>query len=467
MSKEDVTPVDKMRSAGISEASVAAFERTYRFLCSGERTDIPENMIEPVSHITGYGALAEPEENLMGALLEKTVVIKLNGGLGTSMGLKQAKSLLQIRDDLTFLDLIARQVLTLRRRHGRTVRFLLMNSFSTSKDSLSLLSRYPGLGGSDGLEILQSRVPKIDAATLRAVTYPDNPRLEWCPPGHGDLFPALISSGWLDRLLEQGVIYAFISNCDNLGATLDFRLLNVFAESDMPLLMEVTPRSEADKKGGHVARLKDGGGLLLRESSQCCEADIDKFEDISRHQFFNTNNIWLRLDLLKSRMEAAGGVLPLPVIVNRKTVDPRDAHTFPVIQLETAMGAAIECFDKAGLVVVPRSRFAPVKTCDDLFALRSDAYVMSEDSQLKLAPQRNGDPPIVNLDKRYYKHAEQVGLATPGGVPSLLKCERLEVSGQVRFEVGTAFSGWVKVSNSGSQAVVLPPGSYANETVVL
>ncbi|MFP6874579.1 MAG: UTP--glucose-1-phosphate uridylyltransferase [Verrucomicrobiales bacterium] len=467
MSEKDVAPVDKMRSAGISVPSVAAFERAYRFLSSGERTDIPEDLIEPISDISDYGGLSAPEAALVEPLLEKTVIIKLNGGLGTGMGLQQAKSLLEIRGDLTFLDLIARQILAMRKRSGRTVRFLLMNSFSTSKDSLSLLSKYPDLGGSDGFEILQSRAPKIDAATLEAVSYPDNCQLEWCPPGHGDLYPALISSGWLDRLLERGVIYAFISNSDNLGATLDFKLLNTFADSEMPFMMEVTSRSEADKKGGHIARLRNGGRLLLRELGQCPESDIDAFQDVSRHRFFNTNNLWLRLDELKSRMEIAGGVLPLPVIVNRKTVDPRDLYSLPVIQLETAMGAAIECFEKAGVVAVPRSRFLPVKTCDDLFALRSDAYVMSEDWQLRLAPERNAPPPIVHLDKRHYKHIEHVELATSDGVPSLVKCERLEVNGQVRFEVDTVFSGCVNVRNTGSQEAVLPSGFYADETVVL
>jgi UDP-N-acetylglucosamine pyrophosphorylase len=467
MSEQDVMPVEKMRRAGFSGAAVAAFERTYRFLCSGQRSDIPEEGIEPVSDVIGYDSLGEPEENCMGELLEKTVVLKLNGGLGTGMGLRQAKSLLQIRDDLTFLDMIVRQILATRGKFGRRVRFLLMNSLSTSRDTLSYLSRYPELGDNEGFEILQSQVPKIDAATLGAVSYPSDPQLEWCPPGHGDIFPALLSSNWLERLLDQGVTYAFISNCDNLGATLDFKLLHEFASSGIPFLMEVTKRSEADNKGGHIARMKDGGRLILRESGQCPEEDGSHFQDINRHRFFNTNNLWLRLDLLKDRLDAVDGVLPLPVIVNRKTVDPRDPDSRQVIQLETAMGAAIECFENAGMVVVPRSRFAPVKDCNDLFALRSDAYVMSEDSQLSLAPERNGNPPIVNLEKTHYKYVEQLDHAISSGVPSLIRCERLHVSGSVRFEGVTVFSGCVEIINAASQEVLLPAGLYENETVLL
>ncbi|MCP4849548.1 MAG: UTP--glucose-1-phosphate uridylyltransferase [Verrucomicrobiaceae bacterium] len=467
MSEQDIMPVEKMIRAGFPRVAIDAFERNYRFLCSGRRSDIPEDVIEPVSKVMDYCSLPDPEQGCMGDLLEKTVVIKLNGGLGTSMGLQQAKSLLEVRDGINFLDMIARQVIAVRGKSGRRVRFLLMNSFSTSEDSLSHLAGHPELAGNDDYEILQSQVPKIDALTLGAVRHSANPQLEWCPPGHGDIFPALLSSGWLDDLLAQGVTYAFISNCDNLGATLDFKLLHEFASSGRPFLMEVTERSEADNKGGHVARMKDTERLVLRESAQCPKEDVGYFQDISRHRFFNTNNLWLRLDLLKGILDTVGGVLPLPVIVNRKTVNPRDPESLPVIQLETAMGAAIGCFEDAELVVVPRARFAPVKNTNDLFAMRSDAYVMSEDARLSLAPERNGIPPIVDLDKSYYRYIDQLNHAIPHGSPSLINCERLQVSGPVCFDGASVFSGCVKILNKGSKKALLSAGTYEDETILL
>ncbi|HEX4644081.1 MAG TPA: UTP--glucose-1-phosphate uridylyltransferase, partial [Verrucomicrobiae bacterium] len=109
----------------------------------------------------------------------QAVVVKLNGGLGTSMGLENAKSLLVIKDGLTFLDFIARQVLHLREAHRAPLRFLLMNSFSTSGDTLAFLKKYPELGAPETLELMQSSVPKIDAATLKPVSWPANPQLEW------------------------------------------------------------------------------------------------------------------------------------------------------------------------------------------------------------------------------------------------------------------------------------------------
>jgi len=72
----------------------------------------------------------------------------------------------------------------------------------------------------------------------------------------------------------------------------------------------VTRRTAADRKGGHLARRTADGRLLLREVAQCPDADLESFQDISRHKYFNTNSLWLRLDALKAQLAADAGVLP-------------------------------------------------------------------------------------------------------------------------------------------------------------
>lgn len=427
---------EKMTGAGMGEAAVKAFERGYQLLSKGEKGQVPEQEISPANDVPHYEKATAGKSSWQGDLLAKTVVIKLNGGLGTGMGLQKAKSLLEVKDGDTFLDLIARQIGALRETTGAQVRFLLMNSFSTSEDTLRALQGGP-LAGED-VEMLQNKVPKIDAATMRPVAWPQDVEHEWCPPGHGDLYPALIGSGWLDRLLADGVEYAFVSNSDNLGATLDAGLLTWFAESEAPFAMEVTRRTESDKKGGHLAIRKEDGRLVLREVAQCPEEDLSSFQDISRHQFFNTNNLWLNLRALKDELAACDGVLPLPVIQNRKTVDPRDKQSLPVWQLETAMGAAIECFDGAVAVEVPRSRFAPVKTTGDLFALRSDAYETRTDGSVALVASRQGKPPVVNLSEEY-KLVDS--LANLGAVPSLVAAHAITIKGDNVFSEGVVITG--------------------------
>lgn len=453
----------KMRAAGLSDAAIASFRENYAALCRNETGLISEALIEPADDLPLADNM-EPSPTAQ-SLLSETVVIKLNGGLGTGMGLEKAKSLLKVKGDDSFLDFIAQQILFLRGNTGSDLRFLLMNSFSTSADTLEYLNdRYPELG--EKLEFLQNKVPKIDATTLQPVVVPDNPDQEWCPPGHGDIYAALSGSGRLKELLDAGVRYAFVSNSDNLGATLDLALLEYFAKSDQPFLMEVTRRTPSDRKGGHLARFREGGQLLLRESAQCPDDDIDSFQDIDRHRYFNTNNIWFRLDHLQEALDANGGFLPLPMIKNRKTADPRDSESAAVFQLETAMGAAIQCFDNAGAIEVGRHRFAPVKTTSDLLVLRSDACVQTPDFRLELAAQLNGVPPIVKLDSGY-KLLDGLEAALADAVPSLVECQSLQINGPVVFAPDTIIRGDVVIDNHSADPKPVPAGSYEDEMLDL
>jgi UTP--glucose-1-phosphate uridylyltransferase len=309
---------------------------------------------------------------------------------------------------------------------------------------------------------MQNAIPKVDAKTLHPASWPENPQLEWCPPGHGDLYPALLGSGWLKRLLPD-VKYMFVSNADNLGASLDLSLLHYFAESGAPFLMEVAERTAADRKGGHLA-LRNGT-LVLRESAQTPEDDLEKFQDVARHRFFNTNNLWIRLDALKRQLDRQGGFIPLPVIRNTKTIDPRDKASPAVFQLETAMGAAIECFENSGAIVVPRTRFAPVKTTPDLLGLRSDAYEVTEDWRLVLSRRRHGVPPALDLDSRHYRLVEQLDRLLAGGVPSLVECRKLSVRGPIVFQEGIVFKGTVELRNKRAVPHTLESGVYEDVTL--
>ncbi len=452
-----------MHRAGMGDAPIRAFRHSFETLASGKTGLLPESSIQPVTSLPRFENI--PKNTRGGELLAQALVVKLNGGLGTGMGLEKAKSLLPIKDGLTFLDFIARQILWLREKNNSPLRFLVMNSFSTSKDTLDFFKKYPALGDAAKLEFMQSAVPKVDAKTLQPAAWPKNPELEWCPPGHGDLYPSLLGSGWLDRLLADGVKYMFVSNSDNLGASLDPDLLSYFAASDKPFLMEVCERSPADRKGGHLAQ--NNGRFLLRETAQCPPTDEAAFQDVTRHRFFNTNNLWMRLDRIKVLLDASGGFIPLPVIQNSKTVDPRDKTSPKVVQLESAMGAAIECFPDSGAIIVPRSRFAPVKTTADLLALRSDAYQITEDWRLVLAPECQGVPPVIELDAEHYKLMDQLDAKLKDGVPSLARCRELKVTGPVAFSAKNVFIGRIAITNKTTDTKPLPPGEYRDRTVEL
>src|SRR4051812_9102274 len=446
---------EKMRRDGVGDAAIHAFADAYERLEAGETGVLPESDLEPVDEVPDADEL--PDADAADAL-DRAVVIKLNGGLGTSMGMTGPKSLVEVKDGLTFLDIIVRQVLGLRERTGARLPLVLMNSFSTRDASLEALERHDSVRADVPLDFVQNKVPKLLADGLEPAEWPDDPALEWAPPGHGDLYTALVTSGMLDDLLEHGYRYAFVSNADNLGAVLDPRILAWIAAEEIPFAMEVADRTQANRKGGHVARRRDGGGLVLREIAQTPDEDVDAFQDTERHRFFNTNTLWVDLDALRALLDERDGVLGLPMIVNRKTVDPSDKSSPEVIQLETAMGAAIDVFDGARALRVPRTRFAPVKTTNDLLALRSDAYVLTDDARVVPAEGRDG-PPLIDLDDEHFKLLGDFEARFPAGAPSLVACERLRVSGDVRFGAGVVVRGSVSVEHDGDDQLQIEDGT--------
>jgi UTP--glucose-1-phosphate uridylyltransferase len=452
----------KMRSAELSEIAIQAFVFQYQKLLDNDTGLIAEEAIEPIAQLPSLDERELPGG--IGDYLRQTLVVKLNGGLGTSMGLEKAKSLLRVRGDLTFLDIIVKQFLQLRASTASGLGLLFMNSFSTSDDTIAALQSYPELGDPRLMQLLQNRVPKIDRETLLPISWPSNPALEWCPPGHADLYVCLYGSGLLEQLLEAGKKYLFVSNADNLGATLDPNLLRFFAESGAPFLMEVTRRTPSDRKGGHLARRLDSKRLVLRESAQCPDKDLAYFQDIDRHRYFNTNNLWIRLDRLFEELTAGAGYVPLPLIRNEKNVDPRDKKTPKVFQLEAAMGAAIECFDGAAAVEVPRSRFSPVKTTNDLLAVRSDAYELDKSFRVGLRVERRGVPPKVELSDDY-KLVDQVEELVAAGVPSLIRGGSLSVKGPWRFTAGVEIVGDVRFENRSGEVKDVKPGEYRDSVV--
>ena len=448
---------------GCSDAAISAFKYNLTKLTSGANLMIPESTLKAVDSLPAYESLTKESPEL----LKTTVMVKLNGGLGTGMGLEKAKSLLELKDGMTFLDFIAKQVTDMRGKFGVPLAFMLMNSFATSADTLAHLAKYGDLQ-SEGLplEFCQNKAPKVVEADLAPAAWPSKPECEWCPPGHGDLYPAMLGTGSLDALLAKGFKYMFVSNSDNLGATMDVKLLTWFAESGKPFAMECAQRTDADKKGGHLAKDAATGELLLRESAQCPDEDEKEFQNVGKHKFFNTNNLWINLEALKATMDKNEGVLPLPVMKNSKTVDPRDKKSTKVLQLETAMGAAIASFEGAGAILIPRTRFAPVKTTNDMLALMSDAYTITDDFRMTLKEERNGVPPNVKLDGAY-KFVDALQALVPNGPPSLIGCTKLVVEGKVVFEAGVVIKGDVKVVNGSDEVKTVAAGEYADTTIEL
>ncbi len=451
----------RMQSVRQPCAAIRAFRHYYRLLCQGESGLIPSRDARPVTHLTDYAELGTCERTGH-AHAGQVLILKLNGGLGTSMGLSQSKSLIPIRDGMNFLDFIVQQVTFLRRQLGKPIPLMFMNSVHSRAATLAALETYRHLQNGMDLDFQQHQIPKIAADTLLPVNWPADPAKEWCPPGHGDIYSSLYTTGLLDTLIQQGYRYAFISNTDNLGASLDIRILGYMAERQLPMLMEVTHRTVSDRKGGHLAQDRQGQ-FLIREYAQCPDDELQQFQDIGTYQFFNTNNVWIHLPYLRRMLQRHEGFLPLPPIFNRKPVDPTQPASPAVIQMESAMGAAISLMPGASALQVPRTRFLPVKRCEDLLVMQSDVYRQTPAFRLAMNSQRSSpalrQAPAVSLDPAYYSVLTDMQKRFPHGSPSLVQCQSLSITGDVRFGQDVVIKGEASICNRSGAPYRIPDGT--------
>jgi len=396
-----------------------------------------------------------------GSVLSKLAVLKLNGGLGTSMGCVGPKSVIEVRDGMSFLDLSVRQIEYLNQKHNVNVPFLLMNSFNTDDDTQNIIKKYQG-HEVDIRTFNQSRYPRILKDSLLPVPKSfDSPISDWYPPGHGDVFESLYNSGTLDELLEKGVEYLFLSNVDNLGATVDPRILQHMIDTDSEYIMELTDETKADVKGGTIIDYE--GTVRLLEIAQVSKEHVQEFKSIKKFKYFNTNNIWLSLKAIKRIVE--NGELELEIIPNAKTVSvgAKGESDISVLQLETAVGAAIRHFENGHGVNVPRRRFLPVKTSSDLMLVKSDLYSLQH-GELSMDGSRFGPAPLIKLGT-HFKKVSDFQNRIPS-IPRILELDHLTITGAVNLGRNVTLKGTVIIVANEGSTIDIPPGSILENVVV-
>ncbi|KAK4295820.1 hypothetical protein Pmani_031641 [Petrolisthes manimaculis] len=414
--------------------------------------------------VRGYGELMEAGSGeILRSLLNKLVVVKLNGGLGTSMGCKGPKSIIPVRSDLTFLDLTVQQIEHLNKRYGSEVPLVLMNSFNTDEDTEKVIRKYQGFKVKT-YTFNQSHYPRINRESL--VPLPttstiDNNRESWYPPGHGDFYQSFKNSGLLDQFINQGKEYVFISNIDNLGATVDLRILNFLLGGQHPgqceFLMEVTDKTRADVKGGTLIKYENKVRLL--EIAQVPKEHVDDFKSVKTFKIFNTNNLWIKLSAMSEVMQEK--TLDMEVIVNNKTLD----NGTNIIQLEQAVGAAIKSFNGALGLNVPRSRFLPVKKTDDLLLVMSNLYNLQHGTLTMSSLRQFDTTPLVKLGSFHFGKVKDF-LKRFGTIPDMLELDHLAVSGDVTFGRRVVLKGTVIIIANHGDRIDIPAGAILENKII-
>lgn len=420
----------------------------------------------PEGSILKYSEISDALETDVKDALNKLVVVKLNGGLGTSMGCTGPKSLISLRRDLTFLDMNVQQIEHLNNKYGCFVPLVLMNSFNTHDETMKTLRKY----NSCNLEIHcfnQSCHPRIVKESLLPLpNVLGNKKNEfnvehWNPPGHGDIYRSFYNSGLLQKFIDKGKEFIFVSNIDNLGATVDINILTYLNNPPCTpapeFLMEVTDKTRADVKGGTLIEYE--GRQRLLEIAQVPKENVDEFKSVNKFRIFNTNNLWMKLKAIKRIVE--GNKMHMEVIVNNKTLD----NGMRIIQLETAVGAAMKNFEGARGINVPRRRFLPVKTCSDLLIIMSNLYEMQHGRLTMNSLRQFPSVPIVQLSGSHFKKVKDF-LYRFETIPDLLELDHLTVSGDVTFGKGVSLKGTVIVIANHGERIDIPSGAILENKIV-
>jgi len=392
-------------------------------------------------------------------MLDQLVVIKLNGGLGTSMGCSGPKSVIPVRNDLTFLDLTVQQIEYLNKTYDANVPLVLMNSFNTDDDTMKIIRKYSGFNVSIKT-FNQSCYPRVNKESLMPVAKScstDDDIEAWYPPGHGDFYQAFSNSGLLEEFVDQGKKYCFISNIDNLGATVDLNILNMCVDQKREFVMEVTDKTRADVKGGTLIQYE--GKLRLLEAAQVPKEHEDDFKSVKKFNVFNTNNLWISLPAIQRVVDE--NTLDMEIIVNPKQLD----GGVNVVQLETAVGAAMKCFDNASGINVPRSRFLPVKKTSDLLLVMSNLYTLDHGSLIMSPKRMFPSTPLVKLGENNFKKVSAF-LSRFGSIPDLLELDHITVSGDVTFGRGVSLRGTVIIIANHGDRIDIPAGAILENKIV-
>ncbi len=415
----------------IPEICIRDFATAYQKYVSGKIESINWSEIKEISEdkvIKYQNLLANQQQDLCEIAvqhLDQLVVLKLNGGLGTSMGLKYAKSkiMFDVKNEKTFLDIIIDQIVEINEKYQKNVDLWFFNSFNTQKDTRAFFYQKK-IKNLVYHEIIQNKFPRIETQLIDneinylPFSYSENYEQEWYPPGHGDIYRVFHINKIIESWLKQGKKFLFVSNSDNLGANIDLMIFGYFLKENLPFLMEVCQKTPLDRKGGIIVEYQNE--IRLVESVEVPKKNITDFENINKYCFFNTNSLWFYLpallEILKNKFE-------IPLIINPKTINKRD-----VIQLESAMGSIIRFFPSSKIIKVPRERFLAVKTNNELLLMRSD-YL--KDHKINLLRKKVDLVPEIKLSNNYHDLIDfekyfQV-------IPSLINIEKLYLEGEIFF----------------------------------
>lgn len=419
-------------------------------LISGEKMNWEKVKPISVKNLIDLDDIKKKEKQMSKAkikeLLSKVVVLKLNGGLGTSMGLKIPKSMLEVQQKMNFLEIIIQQLILLNKEYGVSIPLVLMNSFNTDEMIKTYLKETEDKHKDIKIHCFNQKMnPKILESTLLPLASNYEDPTEFNPPGHGDIYDSFVKAGLHKKFLNDGKEYLFLSNVDNLGATIDFSILQYLLDNKKEFCLEVTKKTLNDVKGGTLIETEDGKVKLL-ELAQVPKENVAEFCSIDKFKVFNTNNMWINLNAISKRLEK---IKESEIIFNKKICKGKK-----IIQLEQACGAAISSFENAMGLEVSRKRFLPVKKCCDLFLIQSELFTMKDDFSFVKMNEKPLPRVIFNGDE--FNNVLEYNRRFICGLPKIKNLKKLTLTGDIRFGKDIELNGEIELNVKPEKTMYIP-----------
>ncbi|XVF56735.1 hypothetical protein PTKIN_Ptkin06aG0144200 [Pterospermum kingtungense] len=367
---------------------------------------IPYDNLAPIS-----GDIAENKQ-----LLDKLVVVKFNGASGKNMGFSGPKSLIEVKNGSTSLDLIVNQIQSLNSKYGSNVPLLLMNSRRTHNDSLKVLDKYSS-------SMVEIHPFSQGEQTQQELSANEEGEDEWYSSDHGAQFLSLLNSGTLDLLLSQGKEYALVINPDNVAAVVDPKILNHLTQNSIEYCMEVTPTTSTGLMNFMASSLQ--GKFKLEDfTSNPTQSLVKKFK------FIDTRNMWIDLKAIKRLI---------------------DNNALKLDELST-----LKLFEKSIGITIPQSRFLPLNSTSDLLLLQSDLYTFAEGALVHNELRTSPTNPSISLGAEFEKISDFKSRFK--SIPSIVRLDSLEVTGDVWFGADIALKGRVVIAAEPGVTLRIPDG---------
>ncbi|KAH9724769.1 UTP--glucose-1-phosphate uridylyltransferase [Citrus sinensis] len=388
--------------------------------------------------VVPYDSLASISEDIAETkmLLDKLVVVKFNGALGTNMGFSGPKSAIEVKNNLTPLDLMVDQVESLNSKYGCNVPLLLMDTAETHDRVQKVLEKYSN--------------SKVDIHSLSLSQQPHEKSFEghsrkdklYPSSDHSVVFLSLMKSGTLDLLLVQGKEYALVVDSDNVAAVADPKIFNHLIQNQIEYCMEVAPVPSIDLRNSLI-NLRPGKFQLVDITQNPTKQSGGKFK------FINTRSMWVNLRAIKRLIDT--DELKVENFSSSKEVNDDQ-----IISRGTAADSAIQFFDHTIGINVAQSRYLPVNSTSDLLLLQSDLYTADEGILVQNPARDNPANPSIELGPEFEKVNDFQSRFK--SIPSIINLDSLKVEGDVWFGAGITLKGKVSIVAKPGMKLEIPDG---------